>query len=144
MSDLKPTVYIETTIPSYLTARPSRDVVRLAHQELTRAWWDQKERFQLFVSDLVELECSRGDPVAASERLQAIKEIERLPNAEELADLAKTLFEQIRLPANAQVDVEHLALCVFHKIEYLLTWNCRHLANAVLLSKLPELCRNLG
>ena len=76
--------------------------------------------------------------------LGRVEKIERLPNAEELADLAKTLFEQIRLPANAQVDVEHLALCVFHKIEYLLTWNCRHLANAVLLSKLPELCRNLG
>ena len=107
---MKPTVYVETTIVSYLTAWPSRDVVRLSHEILTRKWWDQRERFELYTSEIVRLEAAAGDPSAAAERLKAIEGMTVLPPSGSALALAQRLAIDLSLPQRAQADAGHIAL----------------------------------
>ena len=125
------TVYIETSILSYLTARPSRDVVAAAHQEVTRTWWDDhRARFETYVSPLVDQECRRGDPDAAHRRVEAMNGLPVLDVVEEAYELAAAFIAEGALPASAQDDATHIALAAVHRMDYLLTWNCRHIDNA--------------
>ncbi len=141
----KPSVYIETTIVSYLTAWPSRDIVRLGHEVLTRQWWqDRKSSFETFVSDFVTDEASRGDPKAASERLKALSGIPSLPVTPSAIDLADRLAQALKLPQRARLDAAHVAISAVHRVDYLLTWNCTHLANGALLPKIEAVCRDAG
>ena len=127
-------VYLETTIPSYLTARPSRDLVVAANQEITREWWEIKRRqSDLYVSEYVIAEASRGDPVAADERLAKITELPVLDATAEIDELAMALLRQKLLPDEAMADAFHLAAAAVHQMNVLLTWNCTHLANPMLL-----------
>lgn len=138
-------VYVETTIVSYLTARPSRDIVRAAHQRVTREWWEQRRAdFQVFVSQAVLEEAAGGDSVAAAERLEALRNIPLLEISETTAGLAERLIEDVPLPERAAVDALHIALAVTHGMQYLLTWNCRHIANAALRTRIEEVCRQAG
>jgi predicted nucleic acid-binding protein len=138
-------VYIETTIPSYLTAWPSRDLVRAAHQQLTREWWERhRGAFEPVVSQLVIDECGAGDPVAAAARLAAIAGLPLLAVTEAAGELARELVAGVPLPQRASADALHLAVAAVHGVEYLLTWNCAHLANAVLRGRVEEVCRNHG
>jgi hypothetical protein len=127
---MKSRVYLETTIPSYITARPSRDIVRAAEQEVTRAWWTTRNRFDLYVSELVVDEASAGDPQAATQRLQAIMEIPLLGMTPEAESLGNALVRRAALPHRAAIDALHIALAAVHGMHYLLTWNCKHIANA--------------
>jgi predicted nucleic acid-binding protein len=128
MNKLLPSLYIETTIPSYATARDSRDVVRLVRQIVTRAFWeDKRHSFRLFVSQAVVNECGRGDPEAAQRRLEFINGIESYPVTAEILRLAEIYQKLLNIPAQARVDCIHLATCVTRHIDYLLTWNCTHL-----------------
>ncbi len=142
---MKPRVYIETTVPSYLTARPSRDLVRAAHQQITREWWDQhRTGFELVVSQLVLDECGAGDPNAATARLAAIAGLPLLAATEGAGELARELVVSVPLPSRAAADALHLATAAVHGVEYLLTWNCTHLANAVLRGRVEAVCRGRG
>ena len=142
---MKPRVYVETTIPSYLKAWPSRDLVRAAHQQITREWWDRRRGdFDLFVSELVRQECGAGDPDAAGERLAAIKELPVLGQSEQAEILAGTLLTDVPLPKKAALDALHIALAVLNGMDYLLTWNCTHIANATLRGRIEAICRKLG
>jgi len=141
---MKPKVYIETTIPSYLTAWPSRDLRRAADQLSTKDWWATREVFELFVSRLVLDECRRGDADAAAERIKAIQGISLLQNLTEVEELGDELMKAVKLPTKAQSDAIHIATASVHRIDYLLTWNCSHIANASLRSKIEEVCRRLG
>lgn len=142
---MKPRVYLETTIVSYLTAWPSRDLVRAAHQQITREWWnDRRSEFDLFVSQFVITESSAGDPDAAAERLETLQDISVLETTEEAIVLAEGLIQQIPLPLTAAVDAVHIAMAVVHGMDYLLTWNCTHIANAVLLHRIEQTCRERG
>src|SRR5947209_5892434 len=141
---MKPTVYIETTIISYLTAWPSRDVVRLSHEILTRKWWDQRERFELYTSEIVRLEAAAGDPSAAAERLKAIEGMTVLPPSASALALAQRPAIDLCLPQRAQADAGHIALAAAHGISFLLTWNCRHLANAALTDRIQNACSEAG
>jgi hypothetical protein len=127
---MKPTVYIETTIISYLTARPSRDLIVAGHQQLTHEWWDKvRPRVQCFISPYVIDEARQGDPQAAQKRLKAIEELPILAVNESTRELALTYLAATKFPEKARVDAFHLAFPVWYEIDYLLTWNCKHIAN---------------
>jgi hypothetical protein len=142
---MKPKVYIETTIISYLTAWVSRDLVMAANQETTRQWWtERKEHFELYVSQAVIEEATGGDKEAARRRLETVGQIPILLITEEVKALAKLLIVQVPLAKRAQVDALHIAVAAVNGMDYLLTWNCAHIANATLRPKIESICRDNG
>jgi predicted nucleic acid-binding protein len=144
MPVLRPTVYVETSVVSYLTAKTSRDVVRLARQQLTREWWERRSRFELVVSYAVIDEAGRGDRAAAELRVAALEGLLELPLTEAVLKLADQLIAEHALPAKAQVDALHIAVAAVHGVNYLLTWNCRHIANAARREDIERTCENAG
>jgi predicted nucleic acid-binding protein len=141
---MKPRVYVETTIPSYLTAWPSNNLLRAAHQQVTREWWDRRDAFDLYISQLVVIECQAGDPKAATERLAALTGLPILDQPPEVAALAEGLIRDVPLPPRAEADAVHIATAAVHGIQYLLTWNCTHIANATLRPRIEQACRAAG
>jgi hypothetical protein len=141
---MKPTVYVETTIPSYLTAWPSRDVVRAGEQQVTRDWWARRSEFDLRVSSLVLLECGAGDSDAAALRLAALDGMPVLAQTLEAETLADALLREVPLPAKAAADALHIAVAAVNGVAYLVTWNCTHIANAALRAKIESICRQMG
>ncbi len=141
---MKPTVYVETTIPSYLTAWPSRDVVRAGEQQVTRDWWARRSAYELRVSSLVLLECGAGDAEAAASRLAAMDGVPVLAVTPEAEALAEVLLREVPLPARAAADALHVAVAAAHGVSYLVIWNCTHIANATLRPRIEELCRRSG
>jgi predicted nucleic acid-binding protein len=140
-----PTVYIETSIVSYLTARPSRDVVVLGHQEVTREWWNSSRVFfDLRASNLVIQEASAGDAGAAAQRMGLLSTFKLLDVNENALILSEALLKQGSLPAKASADALHIAIAAVHNIQYLLTWNCKHIANAQMRPLIERICRNSG
>lgn len=141
---MKPTVYVETTVPSYLTAWPSRDLVRAAHQQITHEWWSHRDEFDLYLSRLVVQECEAGDAQAALDRLAAMKGLPLLAQGPEVSALAESLMRDVPLPEKAAADSLHIATAAVHRMKYLLTWNCTHIANVVLRPKIEAVCRAAG
>jgi hypothetical protein len=142
---MKKAVYIETSIVSYLAARPSRDVRASAWQQLTWQWWeDARPLYDLYTSELVLAEASGGSPEAASRRLDALKGIAELRIDGEVQDLAAKLISDGGIPATAQADALHVAVAAVHSIDYLLTWNCRHIDNAALKPAMRSICAVAG
>jgi hypothetical protein len=142
---MKPTVYLETTIIGYLATRVSSVLRIAANQQTTRDWWENhRHRFELFISRFVLNECSAGDPAAAQERLVYLKGIPLAGTSEGVELLAKTLVAGVPLPEKASIDALHIASAAASGIEYLLTWNCRHIANPLLRPQIEHLCRELG
>ena len=138
-------VYIETTIPSYLTAWPSRDVVRAGHQQLTRQWWETRRTdFELVVSQLVLDECGAGDLGAANARLAELEGVPVLAVTETVTMLAAALANDLSLPPKAVNDALHIAIAAVHGVEYLLTWNCAHIANAAFRDRIEAACAAAG
>ncbi|WP_437963709.1 type II toxin-antitoxin system VapC family toxin [Sorangium sp. So ce260] len=141
---MKPRVYIETSILSYLTARPSRDLIQAAHQQLTIEWWAGRNRFELVVSDAVLAEASRGDPSAAARRLAAAEGLPVLSATTEAQAVARRLLETAAMPRKAAIDAAHVAIAAVHDVSFLLTWNCTHLANAMMRRHIETVCRESG
>ncbi len=134
-------VYLETTVISYLASRPSRDLVLASHQQITHDWWEtRREQFDLFVSELVAREAGAGDPTAAERRLETISSLPLLELNREALALADAFVSRGALPQTAAEDALHIALATVHGMDYLLTWNCTHIANAAIRYKLGELC----
>jgi predicted nucleic acid-binding protein len=126
----KASIYLETTIPSYLAAFPSRDIVVAAHQQITHDWWaHERHRFELFISEAVLAECQLGDPEAAQRRLSYLSGLPVLSMDDSVHELAKVYLEALSIPARSGLDALHLACAVSHETDYLLTWNCKHLAH---------------
>lgn len=135
------TVYIETTIPSYLAARASRQGRIAADQELTHHWWTKERfRFRLFTSAFTLDEAGRGDAAVAARRLGYLRGISELGIPGEFPRLESALIRLFGLPPAAATDASHLALSILHRMDFLLTWNCTHLANAVLQKELMDYC----
>ena len=141
---MKLRVYIETSVVSYLTSAPSRDVVVAAHQQLTLEWWRRRERFELFVSEAVVEEAAAGNPEAAKARAAALSGTTVLKINAEVAALAQRMTTSGAVPPNAEYDAIHVAAAAVHGIDVLLTWNCRHLANALARGKIDQVCRAGG
>lgn len=138
-------VYIETSIISYLTARPSRDVRAVAWQQLTMQWWEkERTHFEVFVSELVKAESAEGDLEAAERRLRILNELPELVVDEECEALAKRFIEDGGFPTAASSDALHVAVAAVHGLDYLLTWNCRHINNAVIKPSLRATCTLAG
>ncbi len=143
--NMKARVYIETTIISYLVARPSRDIVIAGHQQITNDWWSTcREHFNLVASQLVVQEASIGDQAVAQERLNLLDTVALLDITEEALGLAQNLVDSGALPQVAGEDALHIAIAVTNGVEYLLTWNCKHLANAAIRVLIEGVCRLAG
>ena len=137
-------VYLETTVPSYLAAKPSRDLIVAAHQQITREWWqDARDRFELFISEAVVAEMRMGDPDAAARRLQLVRDLPRLELNDDVRSLVQLYDEKLGLPTQARVDVLHIAFAVGYGMDYLLTWNCNHIANGEVVRRLQKLNREI-
>ncbi len=142
---MNPTAYIETSVVSYLTSRPSRDVVVAAYQEVTREWWrDAAARFDLAASELVLAECRAGDRNAARARLAALQGVALLGATPAAEDLARRLIDLGAVPREAAADAAHIAIAAANGVEYLVTWNFRHIANAAMRARIERACREAG
>ena len=140
-----PRVYLETTVISYLTARPSRNLRMVAHQEITADWWTRRRmRFELYVSRLVIDEAAAGDVEAAARRLVTLSGIPRLELTEPASILAASLVTEAAIPREAIEDALHVAVAAAHGMDYLLTWNCRHIANATMRNRIGDVCAASG
>jgi len=124
----KKSIYIETTIPSIIVARPSRDIGNLYRQEITKEFWEyERQKYDLYISQYVWDECERGDEEAAKKRLELIKDISNIPKTKEVDELAEEYFAYLNIPQKAKTDCSHLAICVISKMDVLLSWNLTHL-----------------
>ncbi|WP_425617566.1 type II toxin-antitoxin system VapC family toxin [Anatilimnocola sp. NA78] len=142
---VKPTVYIETSIVSYLRSNLSSQVVAAARQLLTREWWEyERAEYSLVTSQYVLDEAAEGSPELAAERLAALSGIRLLPLVPDIGAIANEILARTVLPQIATVDALHIAIAVHHRVDYLLTWNCKHIANAKILPRLYETIRQLG
>jgi predicted nucleic acid-binding protein len=138
-------VYIETSVVSYLAARPSRNILAAAWQQVTRDWWEkQRPHFELFTSELVLNEARRGDPDAIQKRIEKLQGITDLEITDDVVALAKKLVDDGALPREAMDDAIHIAIAAVHGIDYLLTWNYRHLDNAEKKPLIRSICAIAG
>jgi hypothetical protein len=142
---MKKTVYVETSIVSYLTAKPSQDIRAAAWQQMILQWWDEvRPDYELFISELVTVEAAAGDAQAASRRTAALAGLPELPVDGEIRELAESLIQQGAVPAKAAADALHIAIAAVHDIDYWLTWNFRHIDNAVAKPLMRAICANAG
>lgn len=136
---MKGRVYLETSFISYLTARPSRDLVVAANQQVTQDWWHSRRTdFEVYVSGLVAREASIGDPEAAEKRLEIIGQLPLLQFEAKVFSLAGRLVEAGVIPEAAQADSLHVAIAAVNGMDYLLTWNFKHIANATMRSRIEH------
>ncbi|MBI4767619.1 MAG: type II toxin-antitoxin system VapC family toxin [Deltaproteobacteria bacterium] len=142
---MKKSVYVETSIASYLTARPTRDVRATAWQQITSQWWENaRPDYDLFTSALVIVEASAGNPEAAARRLEVLQGIAELSVDEEVQELADQLISKGGFPSGAEADALHVAVAAVHRIDYLLTWNFRHIDNAAKKPIIRSICVAAG
>jgi predicted nucleic acid-binding protein len=141
----RPKLYLETTIPSYLTARTSRDVITARLQNVTKRWWNSwRTQFEIYISDIVLKEVTAGDSEAAQRRRTILEGFTELESDGESRALAARIVEVCGLPGQATNDAEHVALAAMHGLDFLLTWNCAHLANPHIVSKIELACQARG
>jgi hypothetical protein len=138
-------VYLETTFISYLVARPSRDLLVAAHQQITQEWWaDRRSAFDCWLSQVVIDEASAGDAAEVQKRLAVISSLPALQVTTEAKSLAQAIMAAGILPAHAFPDASHVAVSAIHALDYLLTWNCKHLANAQIARRIALVCQKQG
>ena len=138
-------IYIESTIPSYVVARPARDLLQAARQQLTRDWWDsQREKHELFTSQVVLDEIAFGEKAMAQLRLETLQAVPLLQVTDAVKELARKVLTSGLLPATSDRDATHIALASAYEMEILLSWNCRHIANAAIQTRLRRLVEAAG
>jgi len=138
-------VYVETSVISYLTAQPSRDLRAAAWQQITTQWWQQERgKYELYTSALVGAEASQGDPEAAERRLRVVADLPELRAGDEAERFAAKLMEGGGVPVAAEGDALHIAIAAIHEVDYLLTWNCRHIDNAATKPIIRSICAVAG
>lgn len=141
---MKQKVYIETSVISYLTAWRSRDIVIAGNQETTKEWWERRADFDIFISQFVLDEAAVGDMQAAAARLLALQDIVELEVIDQVATIGEELLIQTALPSKARLDALHVAIAALHGMNYLLTWNCKHIANPAQRVKIESVIRSFG
>ena len=139
------TVYLETTFVSYLVSRPSRDLLVAAHQQTTEDWWlERRQNFECYVSQVLLDEASAGDPEEAKTRMAMIGGFPVLEITEETESLTAAIIDSGAIPSHAVRDAAHIAIATINDMDYLLTWNCKHLANAQMIRRLAVVCNQQG
>jgi predicted nucleic acid-binding protein len=142
---MKPRVYVETGVISYLTSKPSRDLIIAANQQATQEWWEKRlSKVEVYISQMVVQKVSIGDDDAVSRRLQVIDGFPLLDITPQAVQLAEQLIAEKAIPRQAAEDALHIALATVNGMDYLLTWNFKHIANAVLRSRVEAICRKYG
>ncbi len=142
---MKETIYIETSVISYYTAKPSRDIIVLAHQEITREWWDRALRkYDAVISEIVIEEARAGDIEAAKKRLAILKQFEHLELNPMVDKMSQVYVDKLKLPIKAFRDAVHIAVASVHSVDYLVTWNCAHIANGEIIKKLMKINTSYG
>jgi hypothetical protein len=142
---MKPKIYIETTIISYLASKPSRDLVTAAHQQITHEWWDTRlADFEVYISQFVLDEAGAGDVDAAARRLALMGSFSLLDATPEALELGRALVARGAIPPRKAADAAHIAVATIHHMQFLMTWNCTHLANAEILAQVQAICTALG
>lgn len=142
---MRPSVYVETSIVSYLAARPSRDLIVAARQQVTHTWWrERRPTFDVYVSQVVLDEIRAGDPDAAERRAALVAGLPVLDITPEVAELAAALIQGVPLPLRAGADAAHIAAAAYHGMGFLMTWNSTHIANAELRPRVEQVCRENG
>jgi len=145
MPEAKPTVYIETSVVSYLVARPSRDTIVGFRQALTEHWWQAcRGNYRLVISPRVIDEASLGDANEAAKRLAVLADLDLIEINDAALDLSRIILAETSMPNSAEPDAVHIATAVAHSVEYLLTWNHKHMANVQISAKVKEICRRKG
>ncbi|PZV18065.1 MAG: DNA-binding protein [Leptolyngbya sp.] len=138
-------VYIETSIAGYLTVRPSNNIIVMANAAATRSWWDtQRARFSLYISEIILDEVGRGDAEMARNRLETLANLPLVEINQSVQGLAIHFVNESNLPSKAADDALHIAAATVHRLNYLLTWNCKHIANAKIQKKLAQISLNAG
>ena len=138
-------VYLETTVISYLVARPSRDVIVAGHQQTTQDWWtNRRSQFECSISQIVVDEAALGDPAEVQKRLAIIGGLATLEVTEDAKALTQAIMAAGMLPPHAFPDAAHVAVSTVHAVDYLLTWNCKHLANAQIARRIAVVCDKLS
>jgi predicted nucleic acid-binding protein len=138
-------IYLETTVISYLAARRSRILALAWHQKVTHDWWRlRRHDFELFVSELVVMEASRGDAEAAAKRIDLLNELPLLEINDRVYALAEAFIAEGIVPPTYGDDAFHLAISVVHGVDFLLTWNCKHIANAEMRTKIEKIVHKNG
>jgi len=137
-------VYLETTIPSYLASRLSRDLVIAAHQQITLDWWrTARDSFRLYISEAVMDEIRDGDPEIAARRLELVQDLPVLELGDDVQELVEIYLHSLGLSDRSQVDLVHIAFAVAYDLDYLVTWNCKHIANGSVIRRLGEINRRI-
>ena len=138
-------VYLEATFISYLVARPSRDLLVAAHQQISQEWWaNRRGAFECAVSQVVIDEASVGDPTEVKKRLAIISGLPALDITADATSLTQAIMAAGILPAHATRDAAHVAVAAVQGVDYLLTWICKHLANAQIARRIALVCERLG
>lgn len=141
----RPTVYLDTTIPSYLTAPMSTDIAKARMQRITRIWWSRyRPNCDIFVSDCVFRESRNGREDAARKRMAALESIDAITLIERSEALIASLVADGLIPEKAQADAEHIAYAATNAVRFLLTWNCKHLANRMIFHRVIQRCESHG
>jgi len=142
---MKPKIYIETSVVSYYTSRPSRDLVTAARQQVTREWWEEnRHQFDIYISALILEEAKGGDPIAAEGRLEAVKGIPVLEITGEAEDLAAALVKVGPIPESHPEDALHIALAIINGMDFLVTWNFHHINNAKMKKGIARVAEENG
>ena len=145
MAEAKKKVYVETSVVSYLTAKPSHDLIKNARQLATQDWWQVAPNdLDLFSSPLVEREASKGDVEAASKRISALEGVVRIPVTEEMLSLAERLLDATAVPRTSFDDAVHIAVAAVSGMDFLVSWNCKHIANPVTKPLIRKTLEKLG
>jgi predicted nucleic acid-binding protein len=142
---MKETIYLETTIISYYTSRPSNDIIVLAKQRITDLWWNNNlPKFEAYISETVIEEISEGDADAATKRLSLASDIPLLEITDDVHKVYKIYMQRLQIPEKALRDAIHIAIASVHSVDYLVTWNCKHIANGEIIKKLMGINIELG
>ena len=142
---MKESIYLETTVVSYFTAKISRDIIVLAHQEITQEWWPRAiKRFEVYISEIVVEEAGLGDIEAAKKRLAVLKDFSHLELTEKVEKMSQIYMEKLKITKKSARDAIHIAIASVHNVDYLVTWNCAHIANAEIIKKLMKINNSFG
>jgi hypothetical protein len=142
---MKSLVYIESSIISYLASKPSNDLISAARQSITHAWWENcRNKFDLSVSALVEDEIKSGNPDAAQKRLAYVQDLPYLDVSEKATQIADELLAKKVVPKGSEEDALHIGITAAHGVDYLLTWNFKHINNAVMKQKIQQVIEDMG
>jgi hypothetical protein len=137
--------YLDTSVPSYLTARPTREPLAWRKQRVSCLWWNAyRDRFKIYISDYVVAEAARGNSEAAQRRIDVISQLESLRATTQTNELATSILLETGLPEHVRQDAQHISVAAEHGVELLLTWNCRHLANPEMIPKVWRACQRAG